>query len=118
MEDYTAWTDEVIGKIRLKMAWSSEKNKNKIPYTTNEYGEYDDKADTSREWRIDDGINWWTNGFWAGIQWLLYQDTGEEKYKEIARVSERMLEQCFPVFMGCIMTWDLCLSLRQWPIIV
>ena len=63
MEDYTAWTDEVIGKIRLKMAWSSEKNKNKIPYTTNEYGEYDDKADTSREWRIDDGINWWTNGF-------------------------------------------------------
>ena len=100
MEDYTALTDEVIGKIRLKMAWSSEKNKNKIPYTTNEYGEYDDKADTSREWRIDDGINWWTNGFWAGIQWLLYQDTGEERYKEIARISERMLEQCFSGFYG------------------
>lgn len=34
MNDYKAWADEVIGKIREKMDWVSEKNQDKIPYTT------------------------------------------------------------------------------------
>ena len=50
--------DEVIGRIRAKMAWVSEKNRNKIPYTTDENGNYDDRSDMSRSWRIDDGLNW------------------------------------------------------------
>lgn len=26
----------------------------------------------------------WTNGFWTGMQWLAYQYTGEEKYRQLA----------------------------------
>ncbi len=100
MEGDITWVDEVMERIRTKMAWVSEKNRNKIPYTTDEHGNYDNKADTAQDWPADDGLNWWTNGFWAGIQWLLYQDTGEERYKEIARISEGMLEQCFSDFYG------------------
>lgn len=94
------WADDVIGRIRNKMAWVSEKNRDKIPYTTDENGNYDDRSDLSRSWRIDDGLNWWTNGFWGGILWLLYQDTGEERYAQIARVSEERMDRCFSDFYG------------------
>ena len=100
MERYAEWADAVIGKIREKMEWVSEKNKDKIPYQTNQNGNYDDRSDLSREWNMDDGLNWWTNGFWGGIMWLLYQDTGEERYARIARLSEGKLERCFQDFYG------------------
>ena len=41
MKNYEAWADEVIGKIREKMEWVSDKNRDKIPYTTDENGNYD-----------------------------------------------------------------------------
>lgn len=100
MEQYEAWAGEVISRIRTKMAWVSEKNRDKIPYTTGENGSYDDRSDLNREWAIDDGLNWWTNGFWGGMMWLLYQDTGAEKYMQIARVSEERMEQCFADYYG------------------
>lgn len=100
MEAYEAWANEVILKIREKMDWVSEKNRDKIPYTTDENGDYDDRADQSRDWRIDDGLNWWTNGFWGGMMWLMYQDTKQEKYAQIARISEKKLEQCFADYYG------------------
>lgn len=100
MERYEAWADEVIEKIRAKMAWVSEKNKDKIPYTTDSDGNYDDRSEESKEWRMDDGINWWTNGFWGGILWLLYQDTKEERYSNIARISEEKMAKCFEDYYG------------------
>lgn len=100
MNSYDTWIDEIISKIRNKMEWVSEKNRDKIPYTTDENGNYDDRFDSSRNWNQDDGLNWWTNGFWGGVMWLLYQDTGKEKYGEIARESEKRLEQCFVDYYG------------------
>ena len=100
MNGHEEWTDAVIAKIREKMAWVSEKNREKIPYRTDGEGDYDDRSDMSKQWRMDDGLNWWTNGFWGGIMWLLYQDTGEQRYADIARVSERKMEQCFADFYG------------------
>lgn len=100
MENYQLWAEETLSKIRGKMAWVSEKNKDKIPYTTDEKGNYDDRSDKSKSWEIDNGINWWTNGFWGGIMWLLYQDTKENRYTEIARVSEERFVQCFDDFYG------------------
>lgn len=73
MKNYEAWADEVIGKIREKMEWVSDKNRDKIPYTTDENGNYDDRSDCSVIWGEADGLDWWTNGFWGGLMWLLYQ---------------------------------------------
>ena len=97
---YEKEAEALLVKVREKMEWVSEKNRNKIPYTTDENGDYDDRSDSGRKWNSDDGLNWWTNGFWGGIMWLLYQDTGEDKYAEIARSSERKMEKCFVDYYG------------------
>lgn len=99
-KEYRSWAEDVTLKIREKMAWCSEKNRDKIPYTTGKGRDYDDRSDLEKEWSHDDGLNWWTNGFWGGIMWLLYQDTGEEKYARIARISEYRLERCFEDYLG------------------
>lgn len=100
MNSNQEWVGEALEKVREKMQWVSEKNRDKIPYTTGADGSYDDRSDESRGWGMDDGLNWWTNGFWGGIMWLLYQDTGEERYQEIARISERKLEKCYDQYYG------------------
>ena len=100
MNSNQEWVGEALEKVREKMQWVSEKNRDKIPYTTGAGGSYDDRSDESRSWGMDNGLNWWTNGFWGGIMWLLYQDTGEERYQEIARISERKLEKCFDQYYG------------------
>ena len=51
------WLDQVYEKIETKMQWVSEKSKDKIPYLTIN-GTHDDRGDLSKEWRIDDGLNW------------------------------------------------------------
>ncbi len=100
MEDNTIWVQKTLEKIREKISWVGEKNQNKIPYTTDENGNYDDRSDNNIDWQIDDGINWWTNGFWGGLMWLLYQDTKDDKYKEYAKKCENKLEKCLEIFSG------------------
>lgn len=92
-----AWLEAVNAKIDRKIALVSERNKDKIPYTATD-GVYDDRR--SAGGGADDGINWWTNGFWAGILWLMYHETGEERYAEIARRSEGWLDRCFEAYYG------------------
>lgn len=96
MKIYEQWADPVIRQIREKLAWSSEKNKDKIPYTTAEDGSYQDRAAAND----CNGLSWWTNGFWGGTMWLLYQDTGAERYRQIAQASEERLDRCFDFFYG------------------
>lgn len=91
MGRYEQWADEVIGKIREKMSWSSEKNKDHIPYSTDGAGNY-----IPSEY----GLSWWTNGFWGGSMWLMYQDTGEKRYMEYARKCGDSLNRCFDDFYG------------------
>lgn len=91
---------EMAARITEKMRWVSEKNKEKIPYTTDENGDYDDRSDEKRSWNADDGLSWWTNGFWGGMMWLLYLYTKEERYAEIARISEDKMTECFQTFLG------------------
>ena len=96
----TKWAREMAARITEKMRWVSEKNKEKIPYTTDENGDYDDRSDEKRSWNADDGLSWWTNGFWGGMMWLMYLYTKEERYAEIARISEDKMTECFQTFLG------------------
>jgi len=93
------WLSGVIERITEKMDWVSDKSKNKIPYTTLD-GNYDDRSIDNPSGNIADGINWWTNGFWGGMMWLMYHETGYDKYKEIAHISEEKLDQCFSEYYG------------------
>lgn len=91
------WIDETINKIREKMAWVCEKNKDKVPYTTNADGSYNDMS-LSKEKGGD--IDWWTNGFWGGIMWLLYHDTKDHCYKAAAEILEKKLQSCLMSYSG------------------
>jgi len=85
MQENMIWVDEAIENIRQKMAWVSDKNQDKVPYTTLADGSYDDR---SQNW-----LNWWTNGFWGGVMWLMYQDTKEQKYADYAQALEDKIEK-------------------------
>ncbi len=100
MEYDQTWARSVQQDIIRKMDWVSVKNKDKIPYTTDADGNFDDRSDPHREFGIDDGLNWWTNGFWGGEMWLMYQATGEERYRLIAKQTEEKLTECFHTFLG------------------
>ena len=47
-----------------------------------------------------DGICWWTNGFWAGMLWQAYHATHDDRYAEIARYTERRLDEAFNIYLG------------------
>ncbi|MDR6879590.1 unsaturated chondroitin disaccharide hydrolase [Bacillus sp. 3255] len=93
------WVQKTIEKIKVKMDWVSEKSKYKIPYTAVN-GTHDDRASHNPSGYDADGICWWTNGFWGGMMWLMHHETGDEKYKEIAGISEAYLDRCFQEFNG------------------
>ena len=91
------WLEETIAKVVAKMEWLSEKSADKIPYRTFN-GEHEDKR--VGYYRVDDGLQWWTNGFWAGMLWLMFNESGAEKYATIARRTEAWLDECFQTFHG------------------
>ncbi|MDL2301502.1 glycoside hydrolase family 88 protein [Lachnospiraceae bacterium OttesenSCG-928-D06] len=98
-EENLIWVNDAEQKITEKMEWVSEKSKDKIPYTTIN-GTHDDRSASSTEFSLDDGINWWTNGFWGGMLWQMYHKTRDERYAQIAQISEEKLKQCFTDFYG------------------
>ncbi len=79
------WAESVLEKITAKMLPVTERNQDKIPYLS-ENGVFDD-------WSGEDKIGWWTNGFWGGIMWQLYAQTGEQIYRDCAIRTEEKLDR-------------------------
>lgn len=69
--------------IEKKVSKTADRIQDGMPYTTKN-GTYDD-------WQKDDPA-WWTNSFWSGILWHMYQQTKEEKYKKYADSIETKLD--------------------------
>ncbi len=82
--DELKWAEETAEKIKRKLKVTAERNKEKIPYTT-ENGHFDDMCEKN--------IIWWTNGFWGGIMWQLYNATKDEMFREIAQENEERLDR-------------------------
>lgn len=62
-----------------------------IPYVPVD-GKYEDMGDKN--------ISYWTNGFWPGILWLMYNWSGDMIYRETAESVEKRLDQAFHDFIG------------------
>lgn len=77
------WLDEVWEKIDKKLQKTAITAREKLPYTTVD-GRWEDM--TGKD------VNWWTNGFWGGTMWLMYDATGNEEYKKTAIRSEELLD--------------------------
>ena len=83
------WIDETWQKLDAKLSRTAVKSRNKLPYTTIN-GVHDDKSGHDSPW--------WTNGFWGGMMWLMYQATGNEDYRRTAQRSEELLDDAFAQF--------------------
>lgn len=90
MENKTQWASEALVKIERKMRAMNERNSGKIPYLVAE-GRYTDLANTKPYW--------WTNGFFAGSLWQLYNLTGYEDYRKNAEWIEATLDKNFDDFL-------------------
>ena len=80
-----AWIDEVWEKLDNKLSRTAKKSRFKLPYTTVN-GEHVAKSDN---------IAWWTNGFWGGLMWLMYDATKNAEYKISAEQNETFLDEAF-----------------------
>lgn len=78
----------ILDKIKTKIAAEATRLGKAIPYIPAEDGFYRDA----------DSIYWWTNGFWAGILWQLYHESGNELFADTARISEERLDAALDGF--------------------
>lgn len=79
----SAFIQETWEKLDKKLSVTAERSRDKIPYTTVN-GVHDSKTGSS--------IDWWTNGFWPGLMWLMYYGTKNETYKITAERAEDFLD--------------------------
>ncbi len=89
IEQNREWIDGTWDKIDKKMSRIAVKSYDKIPYTTIN-GVHNDRGRTEPDW--------WTNGFWGGMMWLLYKATGNEQYRKTAEHSEEILSEALKDF--------------------
>ncbi|MBR2038718.1 MAG: glycoside hydrolase family 88 protein [Lachnospiraceae bacterium] len=83
------WIDSTWVKIDKKLSKTAVKSRNKLPYTTIN-GVHDDKKEVE--------VDWWTNGFWGGLMWLMFKETGNEEYRKTAERSEELLDEALKVY--------------------
>ncbi len=84
IENNKQWIDEVWDKLDTKLSKTAVLSRNKIP-SGSVNGIHDDNSSP-------DKINVWTNGFWGGIMWLMYEGTKKQVYKDTAVIQENMLD--------------------------
>ncbi|MBQ4087252.1 MAG: glycoside hydrolase family 88 protein [Clostridia bacterium] len=84
MMQYQTWLEEIWQKVDNKLSKVAIRSRNKIPYTAID-GVHDNRGEKE--------IDWWTNGFWGGMMWLMYHATKNEDYKITAEHSQNMLNE-------------------------
>lgn len=87
------WAAGTADRFTAKLREVCRRSAGKIPARAID-GVHDNKAD-GRAYNPDDGLCWWTNGFWAGMLWRAFAKTGEAAFAEAARFTEVQLDACF-----------------------
>lgn len=81
------WIEETFNKIDKKLSLVAVRSRDKLPYTDDAHsGVHDDHKNN---------VQLWTNGFWGGLMWMMYEATGNEDYLLTARRSEELLDPAF-----------------------
>lgn len=75
-------TREVWPRLVAKVSRMRESLGNRSPHVAGSDGIYDDTR-----------LDWWTAGFWPGMLWLMYEMTGDDRWRETAwSWDERLFE--------------------------
>lgn len=88
------WINGFYEKIERKYLKNAEEIGDIFPFTADESGKFTEQTFLKGR----DSVEWWTNGFYAGIMWLLYSATGNEVFKKAAKNQEQMLDEAFILY--------------------
>lgn len=90
MDKNVDWIEEDLEKIAKKVKEEIYRIGDGIPYipSNNRYIDMSEKD-----------IAWWTNGFWAGINWQLFLKFEDTVFKECAEVLEEKLDKALEEFV-------------------
>ena len=75
------WLDEVWEKTDHKLLRTAVDCREMLPYST-----------VNGKW-TEKNVDWWTNGFWPGMMWLMYDATGNEEYRLTAERAEVLMDE-------------------------
>ena len=82
------WIDKMWQKLDNKFQVVAIRSRGKIPFQSENGMHIDMQEGGVPFWTI----NWWTNGFWPGLMWLMYAGTRKVVYKDTAIIGEDLLE--------------------------
>ncbi len=85
------WAEEALTKVIEKERAVVKRNYDKLPYTAVNHV-FDDKS--------KDNVCWWTNGFYGGMLWQLYRETGDDEFMKAAERIEEKLDANFLDYNG------------------
>lgn len=77
---YKIWAEETMERILSRLEKTAPQIGARFPHLS-EGKEFDEKEP-----------RWWTNGFWPGLLWLAYQQTGNEMFADIANKTEEKMD--------------------------
>jgi unsaturated chondroitin disaccharide hydrolase len=86
------WAEGIFEKLKTKLKAECSRLGNGIPYIPKD-GRYHD-LDTS------DGIFWWTNGFWPGMLWQMYNATKDESFRQSAEALNQRFDKALELYEG------------------
>jgi unsaturated chondroitin disaccharide hydrolase len=75
---------EIWPRLEAKVSRMREALGDKCPHVAGADGIYDDTR-----------LDWWTAGFWPGMLWLMYEMTGEDRWREAAWPWDERLFELF-----------------------
>lgn len=78
------WIDETWEKIDQKLSKVAVRSREKLPYSAVD-GIHDNLSEKD--------VCWWTNGFFGGMMWLMYRETGNPDYRLAAEESEKKMDE-------------------------
>ncbi len=84
LEENRAWAEETFKKIDKKLSAVTLRSRDKLPDGCTPDGIHVNRFPAQK--------TWWTNGFWGGLNWLMYNYTKNEEYLKTAKRSEELLE--------------------------
>ncbi|MBS6643756.1 MAG: glycoside hydrolase family 88 protein [Clostridiaceae bacterium] len=83
---------EIIDNIDKKLQAECARLDGRIPYMAKEGRYLEDMRENK--------LSWWTNGFFVGMNWQMYQCTGNPLYMETARKTELELDEALRRYVG------------------
>jgi len=89
-KEYRDFAEAIFKKIDKKMSKMTLRSRNKIPDGTDENGVHMDRFEEGKPWF---NKNWWCNGFWGGLNYMLYAYTKNEEYLKTGRRSEELMDE-------------------------